>query len=508
MPLELPSTDPKPLAPGLYVTDAFHRRPLFVVNSQVVSSWNEAHALHGPARLEDVNPAYVASLISGNHNAEVAPYKRIRRLQRAHHVRVGCDGMVQTHGYDPLAGGAASMEAEALHQYLRQGLIDHLQLSLAEHDGAIGCEHSSGLDSNAVLGGLVHGVGVDPERIHTWSKEDGGEGAYLKTFRPFHGLKSKQCHRPEPADAGCGPSLNYYQQQLPVFGAPAQLGGIPEAVALMKQHGCTVLFSGFGGDQAISHNASNVPTDLVAQGRWRELRQWMGGTRVTLRIALSRVLAQSYRPWAVNKVLRRTREFCRSDLLSRTLTPEGHQWLGPHLNQRYPWEIDSYLRQHQSIRQRVLADWVAVRAEEESRLAAFHGLTKVFPLLDEKLISTLLQQDPVLFGDGNGSGRLLHRLAFAPFLPPYLRNNPTKRRDFEKSRSQLICQHKEALRINALMISDWHPNLSIYWDSETIRNEINSVLSSPNPTMKAILGSSIAIDTMTALNTWWQALDS
>ena len=51
MPLELPSIDPQPLPPGLYATDAFHRRPLLMVDCDVVRNWNEAHALHGPARL-------------------------------------------------------------------------------------------------------------------------------------------------------------------------------------------------------------------------------------------------------------------------------------------------------------------------------------------------------------------------------------------------------------------------------------------------------------------------
>ena len=73
MPLELPSTDPRPLTPGLYATDAFHRQPLLTTSGYVVRSWNEAHALHGPARLKDVNPAYVAGLISNNPNAEVIP---------------------------------------------------------------------------------------------------------------------------------------------------------------------------------------------------------------------------------------------------------------------------------------------------------------------------------------------------------------------------------------------------------------------------------------------------
>ena len=508
MPLELPSTDPKPLAPGLYMTDAFHRKPLFVVNRQVVSSWNEAHALHGPARLEDVNPAYLAALISGNPNAGVSPYKRIRRLPRAHHIRVGSDDTVQTHCYDPLAGGAGSMEQGALHQYLRQGLIDHLQRTLEGHAGFIGCEHSSGLDSNAILGGLVHGVGVDPERIHTWSIEEGGEAAPLRAYRPFHRLNPKQCHRLERSQAGCGPSLAFNQQQLSVFGAPAQIGGNPNAMALLKQHGCTVLFSGFGGDQALSHHAANVPTDLVAQGRWHELRQWMGGTRVTLRTAVGRVLALRYRPWAVKRVLRRTRECCNSDLLTRTLTPKGSEWLGLHLNTRYPWEFDNYIHQHHSIRQRVLADWVAIRAEEETRLAAFHGLSKSFPLLDEKLISALLQQDPALFGDGTGYGRLLFRRAFAGFLPPFLRDNPTKRRaGFEQRLTKMMHQQKLELEFSASTICEWHSDLSTFWDIEAIRRETDDVLSSSEPTIKAVVGTNRALANMSALNSWWQALD-
>ena len=511
MPLLLPSTDPQPLAPGLYATDAFHRRPLFAVNGQVVCSWNEAHALHGPARLEDINPAYVAALISGNHNAGVAPYKRIQRLPRAHHVRVGSDGTVQTHGYDPLAGGASAMDADSLHQFLRQGLIDHLERTLEGHAGAIGCEHSSGLDSNAVLGGLVHGVGVAPGRIHTWSREEGGEGSPLLTFRPFHRLKPEQCHRFEPADTGGESTLDFDQQQLAVFGAPAQIGGNTTAASLLGSLGCTVLFSGFGGDQALSHNAANVPTDLVAQGRWHELGQWMGGTRATLKTAAGRALALSYRPWAVNKVLRSTRDVYSGDLLRRTLTPEGRQWLGPHLNDKFPWEFDSYLKQHLSIRRRVLADWVSVRVEDEIRLAAFYGMDKAFPLLDEKLIGALLQQDPALFGESAGRGRLLHRRAFASFLPPFLRTNPSKNRQskggLEQWRAQLINRLQKGLERSTLAFSNWHPNVFRCWDVEAIHHEIDVVLSNPEPTINSVAGISTATATMTALSNWWQALD-
>ena len=56
----------------------------------------------------------------------------------------------------------------------------------------------------------------------------------------------------------------------------------------MSEEGCTVLFSGFGGDQAISHNAANVPSDLVDQGRWAELARWVGGKRRSLKHIVGR----------------------------------------------------------------------------------------------------------------------------------------------------------------------------------------------------------------------------
>ena len=498
------------MAAGLYRTDAFHRQPLFAVGSEVVRSWTEAHALHGDARPDDVNPAYVAALISGNHSAEEAPYTRIRRLPRAQHVLVGSDGAVLASAYDPLAGGATAMEPETLHQFLRQGLVDHVQQAVDGHHGAIGCEHSSGLDSNAVLGALVHGVGVAPERLHTWSQEGGGEGAPLQQFRPFHRLLLEQCHRFEPGDVEGELGIDLLQQQLNVFGAPAQIGGNPQAVALLRQQGCTVLFSGFGGDQAISHNAANVPSDLVALGRWRALVDWMGGQRAALKTAGGRALALSYRPWAVNKVLHRSRDFCSSDVLSRTLTPEGRLWVGPHLKEQYPWEIDGYLKQHHSIRRRVLADWVAVRAEDETRMAGSLGMAKAFPLLDERLIAALLQQDPALFGEGAGRGRLLHRRAFAPFLPPFLRDNPTKDREpeggLEQWRSELIDKQHQALERSLKATSDWHPALARYWDLEAIRRETEAVLANSEPTMKGVMGTSLALATMGALSGWWQAL--
>ena len=519
MPLALPSDDPQPLDAGLRRTDAFHRQPLFAVEPvpggtgvpQVVRSWNEAHALHGPARPTDINPAYVAALISDNYAAAAAPYRRIRRLPRAHHVLIAADGGLHTIPYDPLAGGAAAMEADLLHRFLRQGLLDQVRRALEGHAGPIGCEHSSGLDSNAVLGALIQGAGLPPERLHTWSFEARGERRPLEQSRPFFRLLPRQCHRSSLIDQWMEEGEALLEQQLRVFGAPAQIGGHPDAVAVLGAQGCTLLFSGFGGDQALSHNANNVPTDLVAQGRWPELIAWMGGRRAALKVTAGRALALAHRPWAEGRVRRRGRVFRSGGLLIRTLTDNGLAWLGPHLKEPYPWEIDGYLRQHDSIRQRVLAGWVAVRAEEETRLAAAYGVAKVFPLLDEHLIATLLRQDPLLFGEGPGRGRLLHRRAFGPFLPPPLRDNPTKDRALEGGREQwladLLGRQRQRLACGLEASGTWHSALAQWWDLAAIRQEAERLLGRSDASLPDVMNGKAALTTMARLSGWWRALD-
>ena len=262
--------------------------------------------------------------------------------------------------------------------------------------------------------------------------------------------------------------------------------------------------------QALSHNANNVPTDLVAQGRWPELIAWMGGRRAALRVAGGRALALLHRPWAESRVRRRSRAFRTGDLLTRTLTANGRAWLGPHLREPYPWETDGYLRQHASIRQRVLAGWVAVRAEEESRLATAHGATKIFPLLDERLISTLLRQDPILFGEGPGRGRLPHRRAFGPFLPPLLRDNPSKDRALDEGldpwQTDLLGRQRQRLADGLEACDTWPAALAQWWDLAAIRQEAETLLGRSEATLAEVMGTKGALATMTRLSGWWQAL--
>jgi len=89
--------------PGIYHTDAWNRRPLFIVNNLLVDCWEEAYALHGEPCLDDVNPAYVKSLITHESNANVSPYKLIKRIPRSHFVLNSDDKDICCYSIPPLS---------------------------------------------------------------------------------------------------------------------------------------------------------------------------------------------------------------------------------------------------------------------------------------------------------------------------------------------------------------------------------------------------------------------
>lgn len=469
------------LAEGSYRTDAFHRKPIFAVRppghpsdrpALLVCNWHDALALHGTLTIDDINPAWLGRLISRSTTASTTPYRRIERLPRAHWVVVGPDGRYNSTAYDPLSGGGGPLPEADLHALIRGGLLSSLRRTLQGHAGPVGCEHSSGIDSNAIIGALRHGLGIDPERLLTFNGEGYGEDSLVDEFRQFHGLDAD---RAQPIRPGWQEGNVLRDEELLLrigqLSAPPQLDGIHPDLRELAGAGGAVLFSGFGGDQGLSHNGANVATDLVARGRWRSLVHWSGSRRQALRTAAGRGLGLVSRRWAEARTERmfayRTREGPHG-WLAALLSEEGRILFGPHLRLDYPYEGDCYLSQGESIRRRSLASWVAMRAEEETRLAAALGIHKAFPLLDERLIATVGCQDPLRHAMRAGEGRLIARKAFEPFLPPLLCSNPSKWREMASSQRRevhLIRQRALASLVSRLR-DEHHPLLERWWKLE------------------------------------------
>ena len=137
--------------------------------------------------------------------------------------------------------------------------------------------------------------------------------------------------------------------------------------------------------------------------------------------------------WQENKFTKQITSMTNFNPLIKCLTEKGKEWIIPNLSEECIDEINTYSPLQLSIKRRCMSEWLAVRVEEEKRLAAKYGIQKCFPLLDEKIIGTLLNQDPKYFAEKFGKGRLIHRKAFAEYLPEKLKSNPKKDRDLHQN---------------------------------------------------------------------------
>jgi hypothetical protein len=521
-PSDLP--DFEVLGEGLYQTDAFHRNPIFAVRppghpsdrpALLVRSWEAAMALHGEPHIDAINPAWLGRLISGSISASLAPYHRIKRLPRAHWVAIGADGNHHSTPYDPLSGGGGPMPDQELHALIRGGLLSSLRSSLQGHSGAIGCEHSSGLDSNAILGALRHGLQVDAKRLHTFNNEGYGEDTLVAEFRQFHGLSQEQAHpwRPGWRDGGLCSDAELLET-IGQLSAPPQLGDSNSALGGLVRAGGTLLFSGFGGDQGLSHNGANVPTDLVASGRWRCLVRWYGSRRLALRAVAGRSLGLASRRWAETRLNRMDPSQAKQDpygWLAGLLTEEGRVRFGPHLRVDGPIESDCYLRLAESIRQRTLASWVVMRAEEETRMAAALGIRKEFPLLNEHLIASVRAQEPLCHAPRRDQGRLIARQAFAPFLPPLLCSDPSKHRVPTSQESHAVhgAWRQAVASLTTRLQTDHHPLLERWWDvQEACRQAVEALEVDEldgNSELLAMVSS--GLETLQKVSLWLQWLE-
>ena len=118
-----------------------------------------------------------------------------------------------------------------------------------------------------------------------------------------------------------------------------------------------------------------------------------------LRTLMGRTYGLINHEWQENKFNKKITSLTNFNPLIECLTEKGKEWIIPNLAKECIDEIDTYSPLHLSIKRRCMSEWLAVRVEEEKRLAAKYGIQKCFPLLDEKIIGTLLNQDPKYFAE-------------------------------------------------------------------------------------------------------------
>lgn len=184
-------------------------------------------------------------------------------------------------------------------------------------------------------------------------------------------------------------------------------------MAHAAQHGIDTVFSGWGGDQAISFNGKGHRAALLLSLRWRELAQlgdgptrgWWRGIRKAMRELLPHFPAYVWR-----KKLRKS-------YLAKPGAPHTARsaLIGFHAPGVRPRMA------------RLLANFgISERMETWAKAGRTNGLTYVYPLLDRRLVEFALSLPGHMFVRP-GVRRWIFRQIAEPVLPDLVRTNDSKK---------------------------------------------------------------------------------
>ena len=504
--------EPKPIENGLVKTDLFNKDPLFAVNSKnnlksykVVKSWNEAYALHEDLKYSDINPRFLALLINGENSSDVSPYKRIIRFPRSTFFLIKNGQICQNFKESPLRGIGQKIPYEILANQIKTSFIKSIKDSISDETQNICCEQSSGLDSNTIIGILIKSIKIPPNQLLTWSLEVPSEVKLIREFRNHFKLNPNNYLKPNKDAYNFENRESKRVSIIKSLGAPLLIDSESFPYKKLKDFGCKIFFSGLGGDQGLSHSGINVQNDLAQQGRLIELFKWHENYFYSFKTIL-RNLYSFFRPnWYESRINNQH----KLNLLNRFLTEKGKILIDKYPSKKIYWEFDRYSNINHSIRHRITADWVSIRAEEEFRLAEKYGIRKIFPFLNEEIVNILINQDCLYLSNNKNNGRRIMRTSFSDFLPEFLINNPSKLRPYDRSKLLKKIEEKNKKLLEKYIISSysWNDHLKELWDLEALRTECRISLLKDYD-LEIIIDIRTYLERMCSISEWFNILDN
>ena len=363
--MKLPCKDPYFIRACEYKVYLFNKNPIFLVTKLdkqsnrknfFTRSWEESYSAMGKVNFNDVNPKYLAALISSTRDANISPYLNIKRIERSSILSLKENNTYHIKTYNPFDQKIKIKESENFYSWVRSSITNKIRDSMNTYSNPnIGIEHTSGLDSNVILSSIKNDNKIEPEKIYTSSDEGNGEKLIIESVRNEKKLLKKNCgnyHNQKIKNKIKEDFLHLNKEKLVhIYGAVPQIGGDIISTSFFKDNDCEICFSGLGGDQGFSHSGENIISDLVLNGRFYDLYKWLDCKKSIFRISASRVYHTIFRSLFRKKIIERAYKL-KNTFLINNLTEYGKNLLMPFINYNYPWELDKYVRLNYSIKKK------------------------------------------------------------------------------------------------------------------------------------------------------------
>lgn len=399
-------------------------------------------------------------------------YKEIYKLAPGHWLTCNADGHVRIQRYHewrddaPTATKRDPRWVEAYREVLEEAIRCRM-----DPDAPMGTENSGGIDSATITAYLAHFLGEPGDRLHSF-------GFAFCEQEPAYILETSQASRivhnyivttwmvDDEVSLGLK-ALGYPQEH------PNSTGHIP-FYRECQQRGIHALFSGFGGDEVVTHSGHHLGKELLDGGHYAALWNILPGDPFKRSLRLLKFAA-----------LGRTNSAYNPAFLKAWQQRWPHQLLRPEVAQRLnlyerymetarydaPYRrINDFILQHHLRRMQLTA-----RLEDCTLMSAAYGVDYRWPLWDARLVQQYLSTPGIEKVGPKGIGRYLHRRAIDGIVPKRVAWKPKK--DMGEN-YQLINNSMHIARMNNLarqLDGNLHPGLAELIDQNKFHQQVKQM---------------------------------
>ena len=365
------------------------------------------------------DPAWMARYLwmGLSRDVERTAYREVRKLPPGHSLTVegaGTPGIERWHHWRDDPPAASRRDGKWVEAY--RAVLEEAVRCRAESDFPLGIESSGGIDSATILALAAKAVPTATGRMRTF-------GFALQQDEPALILATSQLWNVPHnyiVTARTAPTDDAVDRTIQAIGYPEEHSNASGHAIFYEEaahHGVRALFSGFGGDEAVTNGAEKARNELARAGSYGALLETFRGPAVMKPLRLARFLAQNRRPSAYRQnFLAAWRERWPHCLLRDEIAEEyGIQedfFAGARHDAPFTRVNDVILHYH--------LDHMAAttRLENCTLAAAAWGLEYRWPLWDVRLVQQYLSTPAIEKLGPGGMGRYLHRRAIDDVVPP------------------------------------------------------------------------------------------
>jgi asparagine synthase (glutamine-hydrolysing) len=429
-------------------------------------------------------------------------YEEIKKLQCAHSLLISVDGRKNLRRYHRFVDDAP-VEKKRDPKYLeaykaawQEAVACRMPIA-----GNIGAENSGGLDSGSITAELARQLGSDIERLNCFSfcLEEREPELIMATAMKFNIPETTLISKPYDKYF-----LDNQPRALDVLGYPCEHATATSHVpflALCQKANINRLFSGFGGDQAVTNEGEPFLCELLDAKNFRELFNMMRGSFPRKIYHTARLAINGYRLPQINPV---ERAVYQERWQYSIITENADKLFG--IKDLYLGQAD-WGRELRKVNVaslcRLQKAYMPTRTENCTLMASSFGVDYVWPLLDMRLIQQWLSS-PSIWKVGDGDlGRYLHRKSVEGVCPESVTWKKNKDMGFDNTYQNCAQRNNKACFIRLHELAETIPEcLTTIIDTQKIKKLALSGLKHDLRGYEQYCAFTDNVDRLEALTSW------